>query len=215
MPTEDQMLAGYVQVMGNHLGARFFEIEQDVDWLKLKWSVFNDTFKKGPEQIAMLNNVASNFFYILRRLLFEDAMLNLCRLTDPAKTFGRHENLTIMNLSDAVSDSGLKASVDAAASQARTQCDFARQWRDKRLAHTDLHVFRNGSVTLPNVDANSIETAISSISATLNQIRIHYKLPPTAFLSSDPFGASSVMYYLQRGLEAVEKEEDFPVTEQL
>lgn len=213
MYIEDQMLAGYVQVMGSHLGTRFFEIEQDVDWLKLKWSVFNDTFNKGAEQIVMLNKVGPNFFHILRRLLFEDAMLNLCRLTDPPKTFGRHENLTIMNLSDAISDPGLKAAVDMAASQARAQCDFARQWRDKRLAHTDLHVFRNGSVTLPNVDGNSIETATSSLSVTLNQIRIHYKLPPIAFLSSDPYGASSVMYYLQRGLEAVAKEDALPVRE--
>lgn len=205
MRTEDQMHAEYVKVMGADLGQWYYEVEQEVDWLQLKWSVFRDLFDRGPERLEMLNTVAPNFFHIVHRFLFEDAMLHLCRLTDPPKT-GRYENLTMMRLSERVSDVILKASVMAGADHVQKECEFARRWRDKRLAHTDLKVFRAGSTGLPAVKNKNIEDALSSIRKLLNLIRDHYGLPPSAFLATDPWGASALIHCLEQGIKAAEKQ---------
>ncbi len=84
--TDEELGAEYVRVMGSDLGQLCGELRDDVDWLRRKWSNFQELFGKGQERIDLLNRAASNFFYFLHRLFFEDAMLHLCRLSDPPKT---------------------------------------------------------------------------------------------------------------------------------
>jgi hypothetical protein len=72
--------------MGPELGSLYHELEEEVDWLQQKWNEFRELFAKGAERIELLNTVAPNFFYMLHKLMFEDAMLHLCRLTDSSQT---------------------------------------------------------------------------------------------------------------------------------
>ena len=207
MRTEDQLRAEYVVAMGPDLGQWYYELERELDWPRQKWSVFQDLFDKGSERIEMLNTVASNFFHILHRFLFEDAMLHLCRLTDPPKT-GSYQNLTMMSLSERISEATLKASVSTAADRVKKGCEFARQWRHKRLAHTDLEVFRTGNTGLPAVESKDIENALLSMSSLLNLIREHYDLSP-AFLGADSWGAEPLIRCLEEGVRATEKGDQF------
>jgi hypothetical protein len=87
LPTE-KLLAEYVQAMGADLGTLCHELRNEVEWLQFKWSEFQELFEKGAQRIDLLNTVASKFFYFLHKLLFEDAMLHLCRLTDPPNDVG-------------------------------------------------------------------------------------------------------------------------------
>src|ERR1019366_14516 len=114
----------------------FKSLECELDWLQAKWSEYQEVFGGGPRRREVLNTVASNFFYLLEQLLFQDAMLQLCRLTDRARSpvkGGPAENLTVQMLAEAIADPTLKAAVASAAGQAREKCEFARQWRDKWL----------------------------------------------------------------------------------
>src|SRR5882762_5102435 len=122
--------------MGQELGELYHELEVNISWLQHKWNECHELFDRGPERIELLNAIASNFFYFLQKLLFEDALMHVCRLTDPPKSAG-HETLTVMRLADSVHEPLLKASVHNHAAQAKTACAFAREWRDHRLAHTD------------------------------------------------------------------------------
>ena len=128
------------------------ELEQEVDWLQQKWNEFRELFAKGAERIELLNTVAPNFFYMLHKLMFEDAMLHLCRLTDSSQTKVRvgkrvetRNNLSVMALADLISDNALKKRVTAQAIQVKKNCKFAREPRNRRLAHADLESFRNGA----------------------------------------------------------------------
>jgi hypothetical protein len=199
----------YIRAMGPHLGELCGELQDDFDWLRSKWSEFRELFGKGEDRIDLLNLVASNFFFFLRRLLFEDAMLHLCRLTDPPKTrlrAGDRENLTVMALAEMVADPSLKASVRTKTAQVRKDCEFARKWRNRRLAHTDLISLRQGhALTLPSVTSTNIETALKSIDAVLTQVSDHYGLPHFV-LGRDPWGAKALVYYLDRAKRAVDDE---------
>lgn len=200
----------YVQAMGPQLGQLYQELQDDFDWLRRKWSEFRELFGKGQSRIDLLNIVASNFFYFLHQVLFEDAMLHLCRLTDPPKTRlrgGDRENLTVMGLTEMIADPALKASVRSKTEQVRRDCDFARKWRNRRLAHTDLITLRQGNVlTLPSVTSTNVENALKSIGELLTQVGDHYGLPHFV-LGPNPWGAKSLVYYLDRAKRAVEDEQ--------
>ena len=105
--TDVERRADYVATMGPELGHLYHELEEEVDWLQQKWNEFRELFGKGQGRIDMLATVASNFFSMLHKLMFEDAMLHLCRLSDPPVIRGRR-NLTFMALVDAVTDSPLR-----------------------------------------------------------------------------------------------------------
>jgi hypothetical protein len=191
--------------MGTDLGQLCYELEADFDWLRYKWSEFRQLFAKGQERIDFLNTVAPGFFSFLNRLMFEDAMLHLCRLTDPPKSFNQAtgpKNLTVMVLADLV-DPVLKTSVQTKTADARKTCEFARQWRNKRLAHTDLLTLRQGhSLTLPSVNALDVDNALTSISNLLRTVDAHYgRSTPTGFLP-DPWGADSLLNYLEQAVRA-------------
>lgn len=207
MQTEDQMRAEYIRVMGGNLGQWYYELEQDLDWLHRKWSIFQGLFDKGLDRREMLYSVAPNFFHPLHSFLFEDAMLHLCRLTDPPRT-GRYENRTMMSLSEQTSDVTLKASLNTAADQVQKDCEFARSWRDKRLAHTDLQVSRSGNAGLPVSESRNIEKAICAMRGLLKLVREHYGIALGYSLSSDPFGAEALVRCLEDGIRVAEKEDE-------
>lgn len=208
-PTGDDIRAQYLRAIGPDLGQLCHELRDDFDWLRRKWSEFQELYEKSQERIDLLSTAASNFFFFLKRLLYEDAMMHLCRLTDPPKTrlrAGDRENLTVMALKDLVSDPGFKASVQAKAEEARDKCTFARTWRNRRLAHTDLVSFREGhATTLPAVNSPDIAEALKSIGDLLILIESHYGAPHF-LLGPDPWGAKSLVYYLERAERAISEE---------
>jgi len=185
--------------MGPELGHLYHELEEEVDWLQQKWNEFRELFGKGQERIDMLATVASNFFFMLHKLMFEDAMLHLCRLTDPPATKGRR-NLTFMALTDAVTDPALKIQVAAQLSKIEDDCEFAREPRNRRLAHADLELFRNETVG-PKILSEHVEDALKSMRGLLGLISQRYGYPPSVLLK-DPFGAQSLIYYLESGARA-------------
>ena len=209
--TDQELGAEYVRAMGSDLGQLCEELRDDIDWLRRKWSNFQELFGKGQERIDLLNKAASNFFHFLHRLFFEDAMLHLCRLTDPPKTrlrTGDRENLSVLALSEMISDPVLKASVRTKTNQVRKSCEFARKWRNQRLAHTDLINRRRGhALTLPSVRDNDIENGLKSIGDLLTMVEDHYGLPRSV-LYPDPWGAKSLVHYLKEADKAIEKEHE-------
>lgn len=206
--TEEDLRSEYVALMGPDLGSLCHDLQKEVDWLQDKWSMFQELFCSGSERLQLLNTVASNFFYCLHKLLFEDAILHLCRLTDPAETrikVGKNvtvrKNLTVMALAHAISDPALKDRVEIQARQVKKNCEFARGLRNRRLAHADLESSRSG-VSGPKILSTNVEDALKSLRNLLGGISQHYGYPPSV-LVKDPFGARSLIYYLENAARAV------------
>lgn len=193
----------YISLMGPQLGLLCYELRQDVDWLQNKWTEFQELFSKGEERITLLNTVASNFFWFLRKMMFEDAMLHLCRLTDPpetrihtAKKVLIRKNLTAMALPNAICDAAFRDLVKSHTQTCKQNCEFARQVRNRLIAHSDFEsAQRAGSG--PQIFRSHVEEAIKSLRALVWLVEEHYGYPPSLLLK-DPFGASSLIFYLER-----------------
>jgi hypothetical protein len=95
----------------------------------------------SQERVDLLNAAAPAFFHELQRMIWEDVLLHLCRITDPIKTMG-HDNLTIMRLPNAIPDLALRAVVKPLVDDAGQKTQFARDWRNRRLAHQELPASR-------------------------------------------------------------------------
>src|ERR1700690_3989680 len=116
--------------MGKNLRAFCEALSEDLEWLHSKWSEFQELFGDGSPRLDLLNRAAPNFFHLLQKLLYEDAMLHLCRLTDPAETRVKGNparNLTVQGIAELISDTTLKAALASAAEQARGKCKSAHQ----------------------------------------------------------------------------------------
>ena len=198
--------------MGQDLGALYLEVEDEVSWLHKKWGEFQELFGK-EQRIDLLNEVASSFFYLVQQLLWESLLLQLCRLTDPPGAWGsdlkqKVRNCSLQLLADLIPDPSLKARVEAATQTILGKCEFTRPWRNRRLAHSDL-MTRRGLQPLPDVDAKKIEDALASIRDLHGLLGEHYGHPPPRFPSNiGPWGAESLLHYLEKGVRTMEEERE-------
>ena len=194
--TPEEVKDEYLRLMGDDLGRLFHELTSEENWLRDKWAVFQELFQRSQERLDLLDRTASHFFCSLRKLLFEDAMLHLSRLTDPSVSIGK-TNLTVKRLPASISDPELKASVETAIDDLVKNCEFARDMRNRWLAHTDLKTARREHPhTLPAVMPEDIARALQCLRAVLLLIEEHYSFPPTLTLR-DPWGAEALVHRLQ------------------
>ena len=128
------------------------------------------------DSVKLLNFIGPLLFKDIKRLFWHDMMLSICRLTDPSTT-GRFANLSIQRLpvyfkDDLVFSKTLCTDVKNAVSAVET----VRDWRDKRISHSDLFLTiqdENKSVTLNDVNIGMIEDALDKIHCVLNDISMH------------------------------------------
>lgn len=197
----NQDRVNYIHAMGCDLGNLCYEVRHEVESLQYRWYQAQVLFQRGSDRIDLLNTVASNFFGLVRALLFEDAMLHLCRLTDPPKTFG-HENLTLMRLAELIPDQSLRERVKTEADGISKKCQFARGWRNQRLAHMSLH-----ASPLPEVTVKNVEDALQAMREFLDSVERHYGVPPVPFVAYDPSSAGSLIDYLEEAVRAKQDED--------
>lgn len=128
----EEVRAEAVNAMPDSLGELYYALHGEVAWLHLKWKGFRTLFDDTSQTVDLLNEAAPDFFGNLQRMMWEDVLLHLCRLTDPVKSAGK-ETLTVLRIGSLISDAQLKRAVVTAAEDARSKTEFARDWRNRRL----------------------------------------------------------------------------------
>jgi hypothetical protein len=108
--TREQVRYEHREVMGSILGPLYHALYEEVTWLHAKWQQYRALFAESPERIDLLNKVAGFFFQVIQDVLWEDVVLHIARLTDPARSAGK-DNLTLLRLEGAISDRALSAEV--------------------------------------------------------------------------------------------------------
>lgn len=201
-----------IRLMGTDLGTLYYDLFSQVAWLHAKWEQYRELFDRGSERIDLLNKTAPLFFGLLQDTLFDDVLLHLARLTDPPQSGPKsrpQDNLTLLRLTDLVNDRTLKTHVKTALKGVQKSCKFAREWRNKRLAHTDLLIYRNRQAKpLATASCKNVEAALTAMRELLNSIEGHYSDSEVAYdLESEPGGADFLVYYLEEGLRVIDEKQ--------
>jgi len=203
--TAVQIQANNVAAMGAELGEIYSALWQQLSWLHRKWGHYVDLFGTDQQRIDLLNETAPNFFRTVQDSVLEDIFLHIARLTDSTKSMGK-ENLSFKRLPTLLTESTIRVQVEAALVTLATATEFARDWRNRKLAHGDLALaLARTSEPLAPASRTHVKDALAAMGTVLNAISLHFQESTTMFEfagESTAGGATSMLYYLRAGKDA-------------
>jgi hypothetical protein len=200
--TAEEIRQQYVVTMGEELGQQYHLLRDQCQWAHVKWNEFVELFGTNSGRIDLLNESAPRLFRIIQDALWEDMLLLLCRVTDrPAH--GKKENLTIQNFSALVVPE-IRAALDLLVNKAEQKTEFARDWRNRRIAHKDLSLaLQTSSNSLTPGSRAHVKSALNAIANVLNCIEGHYCGGQVMYGGFGPAqGAKALLYYLREGIKS-------------
>lgn len=197
----------YIVCMGEPLGKLFYALNQEVEWLYMKWYEYITLYGTEPSRIDLMNKVAPLFFRVVQDSLFEATLLHIARLTDPPKSAGK-ENLTVKRIPLLVSDQRLSGVLKSKIEVAVQKSEFCRDWRNRLIAHQDLKlaIEEEGINLLPPANREMVQKALDSIADVLNTVIYHYKESEIGFgFAHGDGGGESLLCVINDGLRAEEE----------
>lgn len=205
--TAEESRRQHIEKMGEPLGVQFAELWQEVAYLHLKWLEYVELYGSKPTRLQLLNQAAPGFFGMLQRVLWEDILLHLARLTDPPRSGGRNENLTVRNLPSLIDNPGLKRALEELIEQLSEATDFCRNLRNRHIAHRDLDLaLRPPSAPLKAGSRKQVNEALKILSDILNMVQLPYEETQTYFrVGRTSGGAVSLLYTIALGNKAQER----------
>lgn len=170
-----ESLRPYEKKMGKEFATIFGYLNDHWTYARARYQEYCVLYMK-QDSVKKLNTIGPLLFNDIKRLFWHDMMLSVCRLTDPVK-IGKFENLTIQRLpvyfkDDAKFSKTLCNDVKNAVCAVET----VRDWRDKRISHSDLFLTiqdENKSEPLNDVKIDMIEEALDKIHCVLNDISMY------------------------------------------
>jgi len=194
----------HLKVLGPELGPLYHRLHNECAWLQITWAQFVELFGTTPERVELLNEAAALFFRVVQDILWESTLLQLTRLTDPAKSAGK-ETLTVKRLPQLLKDGQAGAEVDERVKRACEATEFARDWRNRFIAHRDLALsLGDGASPLEPASHEKVKRAITAVCKVIECVHLAYfncelHLDLTVTEAS---GAESLLYVIQDGLDA-------------
>ncbi len=171
----DEIRADYICAMGQELGANFYELYRELVGLHVLWQQYRQLFGDTTDTVQLLNRTAGLFFKIVQDELWDSVLLGVSRMTDPAVT-GKNKNLTLQSLPSLITDSSLKAKIQDLCLKAVSAAEFAREHRNKRIAHQDHNYLSDrNSNPLSGISRVAVENMLASIRDVMNRLDNHFR----------------------------------------
>ena len=192
----EDVRAEYVSVYGEDLGRLYDVLSSELLWLHNKWFEYCALFGGSEARVELLNETAPYFFHVVQRVLWEGVLLHIARLTDPAKQ-KKFENMSLCALSGAVENPNARAQVDADLQVVLTAAQFARDYRDKNLAHQDLDHALGRVEPLSSGSHKDVEDVLRGMCGLMNNIAAAHDQPTLIYdLPGVPGDANSLVHKL-------------------
>jgi hypothetical protein len=162
-------------------------------------------FGTKPSRIDLLNRAAGGFFRIAQDVLWENVLLHITRLTESTRSKRRQNDvLSIRGLPPLINRPDVQKDVHKAVSNACTSAKFAKDWRDRHIAHRELkRALADSAAPLQPASRANVKEALAAIAEVLNTIAKAYLSTTVMFEWTDTRqGAEQLLYVLDDGLKA-------------
>jgi len=164
----------------------------DLQWTYGRWILHGQLFRHSERRIDFLNEVASTCFYMLEVTLFDDVILSISRLTDPAKS-GVNARLSLASIQALLEKNGKRILAEECKLHLDSliqDCKPIRDMRDSTIAHTNRDMAIGISKTKHSPVTQALVTkSLDDIGEYFNLIQRHYDESETGYrdfiLSSD------------------------------
>lgn len=197
MASASEVEAEYLAKMGAVLGTYYYALYKEVTWVHARWQEFRRLFAE-KESVELLNQTAAFLFKLIQEALWESTLLHIARLTDPAISQG-NENLSIRGLASRINEKLLSDELELLVADALAKAQFAREHRNKRLAHRDLaHAVSPEATPLNGISRMHVEEMLEALRKVMNRLELHYRNGTVMFehfISSND--AKSLLYALE------------------
>jgi hypothetical protein len=172
--THEEIEAEYIAVLGPDLGKVYHELVTEHVWLHDKWCEYRTLFGTSKNRVDLLNQAAARFFGQLHDIWWESVLLHICRLTDPVRV-GGHRQLTVRQLTFLIPDGQVRGRIEPLVSAACDASAFARDWRNRHIAHRSFERATNPSArSLEHASRASVESAIGALDRVMNEVQLIY-----------------------------------------
>lgn len=184
--------------MGQELGASFYELYRKLVELHVLWQQCQ-LFGDDPDTVHLLNRTSGLFFKIVQEELWDSVLLGVSRMTDPPTT-GKKKNLTIQSLPPLISNTELQGEVQNLCDKALVAAEFAREHRNKRIAHQDHDYLRSrNSDPLSGISRTLVEEMLAVLRAVLNRLDLHFRDSTVMYEDfADESGARLLVHRLRK-----------------
>jgi hypothetical protein len=207
--SSDEVKQKEISILGKELGEIYHALCNECFWVNLKWRKYVDLFGTSEKRLDILSKSAPNFFWVVQGSLWDDTLLHICRLTDKPKSRGR-DNLTIKAIPPLINAEAFRQEVDNLIKHADEKVGFARDWRNRLIAHKDLllKLERNPEPLQP-ASRLRVREAIEAICGVVNAVSLHYLDASIYFQPVEPpGGVHELLIHLNRSVIFEEKKHE-------
>lgn len=126
------------------LQKEFLAFREQCIWFRSCYNTYHKLFETGEATTKLLSKVAPLFFTDLNIILIEYCWLQICKLSDPASSFGR-DNLTINYLNKKLLSAGLITSeIIDYTKKIETYRGFINTGQNRLVSHLDEETVLTG-----------------------------------------------------------------------
>jgi HEPN superfamily AbiU2-like protein len=210
--SSEEVRTAALEAMGSPLGELYDILYNQLAWVHVKWNEHRALFGTSKERVDFLNEAAPAFFASLQSTLWDDVLLHLCRLTDPEKSAGK-PNLTLRRLPALISNPSLRKNVEDLLKQAKEKTAFAREWRNRRLAHREFPAGITADLeSLAPGSRHDVGEALTATRNVMNCIEMHYMKSSVLYERSiEALGSvDALLRCLEKGVEEKRRRKGLP-----
>ncbi|MDA3936904.1 MAG: hypothetical protein PF636_08655 [Actinomycetota bacterium] len=187
---------------GPALGPVYSALSSEVLWLYTKWLEYRELYAGSSDRIQLLNDSASHYFWMTQHVMWRDILLHIARLTDPPHQ-GANVNLSLLSLPEVVEDVDMRVRVEAILESTCGKAAFAREYRNKHLAHQDIDHALDRVAPLSMGSRQSVEDVLAAFAEALNEICLHHTDGTMLYAEVRPTdGARSLIHWLNVARQA-------------
>jgi hypothetical protein len=163
----------YREKMGDELGPIFHRLWNECALLHMRWDDYADMFGTDQEDFDLMNESAAGFFRGVQDTTWEWILLKLCHFADRDRIgYRRTLSLETMRLTKAAQS---VPNINELVKSAREKCQFAMDWRNRSVAHSDLdHQLDRSLKPLEPASRSDVREALKRIDSVLKAVSIHY-----------------------------------------
>jgi hypothetical protein len=192
-----------------HLAELYKPLWNQVAWLFAKWQTYLRLFGTNEDDLNVLNRAAGSFAALIQNVLIGDLLLTASRITD-TKGAGLRTNLSLETLVHAIEADKyphVREEAEKRLFDAHTKTSFAREWRNRQIAHLDLRTALGSRADpLSPYTRGQVQEALDAIASVLNALNTRFSGSTTFFedFIDGPGNAGALIKHLRNGLELQE-----------